>query len=140
DAGENEVGPVLKAGGWEPAERHPEQEDQHDAEPEARQRLAEHGEERAEVVVAGASPDSGDDADSHAGNDRQDHGAQRELDGCREPLPYDGQSRRAVLEGLTKITSENASQEDPILDVERLLQPQLTVQFVDGGLRRALGE
>ena len=93
-----------------------------------------------DVVVARAAPDRGDDPDRHARDHRQQHGAQGELERRGEPLPDDEEGRRAVLEGLAEVALENASQEDPVLDVERLLQPEVAVQLVHGRLRGALGE
>src|SRR5262249_1182804 len=71
---------------------------------------------------------------------RQHHGAQRELDGRGQALADDEEGRGAVLERLPEVTPEHAPEEDCVLDVERLLQAELTVQLLDGGLRSALGE
>ena len=86
--GEDEGRPAREAGGGQPAEGHPEEQDEHDAEPEVRQRLAEHGEDGARHVVPRAPPYRGADAEGDAGRDGDEHGRHRELNGGGQPLQH----------------------------------------------------
>ena len=69
--------PAREAGGRQPAQRHAEEQDEHDAEPEVRQRLTEHGDDGAGDVVARAPEYRRDDAERDAGGDGDEHGRQR---------------------------------------------------------------
>ena len=98
DAGQDEGGPSREARGGQPAQGDPEEQDQHDAEPEIGQGLAEHGQDGARDVVARASAHRGDDADGHAEDHGEKHGHEGELHGGGEALQDHLQGRRPVLE------------------------------------------
>ena len=138
--GEDEVRPALEARGREPAERDAEEEDEHDPEPEVRERLAEHGHDRARVVVARPLTDGGDDPRGDAEQHGEGHGREREIDGGGQPLDDHPERGGAVLEGLAEVAAEHAPEEDRVLDVERLAETELAIQRLDRGLRRPFGQ
>ena len=126
--------------GRQPPQRHPEEQDEHDAEPEVRQRLAEHGERHARDVVARAAAHRGEDAEGDADGHGDEHGHERELDGRGQALEHDGEGGGAVLEGLAEVAAHHAPEKEAVLHDERLAQPELTVEGLDGGLGGALGQ
>ncbi len=94
----------------------------------------------ARDVVARAPEHRRDDAERDADAHREEHGRERELDGGGQPLEHHRQGGRPVLERLAEIAADHAPQEEAVLHDQRLAQPELAVQLVDGGLGRALGQ
>ena len=123
-AGQHQVGRPLVARRRQPAQRHAEQQDQHDPEPEVRERLPERRQEDAAVVK-----------DASGGGRRPgSRPAPRAAPSARTPPPPGGRvgqirsattsrRRRAELERLAKVAPHDARQKDAVLDVERLSRP-----------------
>ena len=108
--------------GRKPAERHRKDEDEQDADCEARQRHAEHGDELQELRERRSSPDSGVDADRDADHERQHGRDDHELEGRRKALG----DQRGDVALVTKRNAEIALRR--IADEGRKLQHEAAIE------------
>ena len=95
----------------------------------------------ARVVVAGAPPHRGHDADATrrtATVRTMAASVSWMVAGSRSPTTREGGG--AVLEGLAEVAPEHAPEEDRRTGRGAAPEAELAVQLVDRGLRRALGE
>jgi hypothetical protein len=86
-------------------EAHGEEIDQHEAEPEAGDGLAEHGRSHAEVVEEGAPAGGGEDADRDGHEKREEQGHPPELQGGGQPLQHEAEGIAPIAERFAEVAA-----------------------------------
>ena len=99
----------LVAGSRQPAELHRNQQDQHDAEPEIRDRQAGQRDDVGEIVEDRVLLDRRQDAHRHADREGEDHRHDGELDGDRQLFGDQLQNRLVGAQRDAEIALERRS-------------------------------
>ncbi|KAG0773505.1 hypothetical protein G6F22_014823 [Rhizopus arrhizus] len=125
---------VAAPGGGQPSQPDGEQQDQHHALPEVRQRKAQHGRRHdaaAQVVVA---VQAGDEPQRDADHTGQHDGHEDELEGGGDALHDQFDRGDAVHEGRAQVTVQRAPQESGVLLPHGQVQAQAGDHRLAGGL------
>jgi len=122
---------AARPGRRQPAEVDREEQDQHQPDPELRQRQAEQGEELARTVPEPADPHRGQDAARDADQQRQAHRHHRQQQRVGQALEVELHHRRAIVEGLAEIAGREARHEMPVLLPKRPIEPELAAHGLD---------
>ena len=81
-------------------------------------------------------PDRGVDAERHPDEDREDHRVRDELHGGRQTLPHVGHHRLRGAKGHAEVPPNHAFDVARVLDVDRLVEPELSAHFLHPFLGR----
>ena len=115
----------------QPAERHGEEEDQHDAEPEVRRRDAPQRQHVDGVVDPGVALDRRDDAGGDADQERDRHRHDGELERHRQLLQDQLHHRLLQPHRLAEVAGEHALDPVQVLDRDRLIEAVLAPDLLD---------
>ena len=105
-----------------PAERVGEEDDEEEAPPEDRHRIAGERDPHDAVVEHRVALDRGDDPGRQPEEYRKEHGRERELDGRGEELRELGDHRRVGDEREPEVAAQHVAHVDEVLDVERAVE------------------
>src|SRR5262249_43479074 len=112
-----------------------EEQDQHDAEPEARERHTEERDRRAERVPDRAATDRRQHAERNGDGDRQREGAERELDRRPEAIEEQRGDRIAGLERAAEVAAQRTAGPPKVLQRERTIEAEPLADLRSGLLR-----
>ena len=124
DRRQHEVKRTLAAEGRQPLKPDRQVQDEQQADPEARHRLAEQSQHLCQTVDPAASVDRRQHTQGHGQEKREDEPGQRQLERCRQPLQQQRHRRRLPLIGLAEVAAERVAQEDDELDRQGPVEPQ----------------
>src|SRR2546426_2857446 len=120
----DEVLPGAVARGRERPEPHGEDDDEHDAEPEDRQRLSADGERGTEVVDERVALEGGQDAERQRDEQGHDEAGQRQIDRRGHALEDQAERRRVGVPRCAEVPLDGVARELPVLEPDRLVEPQ----------------
>ena len=112
-------------------EAHGEEIDQHEAEPEAGDGLAEHGRAHAEVVEEGAPACRGEDADGNGEDEGEKEGHPPELQGGGQPLQHEAEGVTPIAERFAEVAAHRLRHEARVLHGEGIVEAQALPRLVD---------
>ena len=92
----------------QPAELHREDVDEHEPEPEARHRLAEHGGDRADVVEQPVAAHRRQDAERDRDRERQEQRGARQQQRGGQPLEHEAERVAPVAQRLAEVAADRA--------------------------------
>ena len=140
EGGHEEVLPGPVAGGGQHLEPHREDDDEHDAEPEERHRLARHRDHRAQVVHQRVPLERGQDAQGQGDQERHAQAGEGEVERRRHALDHELEGGSVGVPGLAEVALHRAARELPVLHVDRLVEPEQLVVARVLLLARVLGQ
>ncbi len=114
-----------------PAQRHREEQDQHDAQPEIRRRQPPKRERVRGVVERGVPVDGGDDACSEPYGQRDDDGEESQLERDRQLLENEVEHRLLDAHRFAEVTLEHATGPVQVAHRQRVVEVELFVQVRD---------
>ena len=120
-----------EAAGRQPAEIHRKQQDQHDAEPEMRNRQPGKSEHAGAVVERRAAPQRCEDADRQPDKQRDEHRQRRKLDGHRQFFGQHGADRQPGAHRGAEVTLRQGFQPDGVLHRHRIVEAIFLPQIFD---------
>ncbi len=120
---------AVAAPSRQPAQGDREEKDQHQAEPERRNRQSRHRHGRRQQIEGRAGLRRGDDPGQSPNHDRQRHADHRQADRVPIALGQNFQDWRAGAQRLTEIATQRRGNPTPILHRQRLVQPEAGVQI-----------
>src|SRR2546422_5466113 len=113
--GHDDVPPVTGSGGRQPSEPDREHEDQHEPEPEARDREAEQGDALRDVVPPAVHLHRRDDAGRNADDQGDERGGETQSQRVGQPLEVELADREPIVEGFAELPLEGVLHEGHVL-------------------------
>src|SRR3989442_8532661 len=125
ERGQDEIPPVLPAGGRQEAELQRDDQDQENPDEERRRRLADERQAHGYLVDRGVAPNRGDHADGQGDERREDERGQAELECRRQVAEYHAKGGLAKVDRPAEVPAENVAEEDNVLHRQGAVQAQV---------------
>src|SRR5213594_1454650 len=131
ERGQEEIPPVLPAGGRQEAELQRDDQDQENPDEERRRGLADERQSHGDLVDRGVAPNRRDHADGQGDERREDERRQAELECRRQVAEYHAKGGLAKVDRPAEVPAENVAEEDNVLHRQGTVEAELGADAED---------